>query len=63
MTKTSDKRMIDELDRVIQQEIAWCLDHPDKELTEEHQTGFMNGLRQAQYLLRAVKKSIEEMGE
>jgi hypothetical protein len=44
---------------VLQAEIVWCLDNPDKELNHDQQTGFMNGLRQAQLLLeKAEQKKI-----
>ena len=50
----------EELIQVIQTEIVWCLDHPDTELNHDQQMGFMNGLRQAQYLIReANKKALE----
>lgn len=49
-----------EANDVLQSEIVWCLDNPDKELTHEQQMGFTNGLRQAQLLLeKAEKKKIE----
>lgn len=36
---------------LIQIEINWCLDNPDKDLTHQQQMGFVNGLRQAQRLI------------
>jgi hypothetical protein len=41
----------EELARLIQSEIDWCLDNPSKELNQDQQMGFMNGLRQAQMLI------------
>ena len=48
-----------EANGVLQSEINWCLDNPDKELTHEQQMGFVNGLKQAQLLLeKAEEKKI-----
>jgi hypothetical protein len=48
-----------EADDILQAEINWCLDNPDKDLTHDQQMGFMNGLRQAQLLLeKAEQKKI-----
>ena len=44
------KLTIDELVKILQTEINWCLDNPDRELTHDQQMGFVNGLKQAQYL-------------
>lgn len=52
---------IDEAIQLLQNEINWCLDHPDPELTHDQRMGFVNGLKQAQYLLRsAEQKCISE---
>ena len=41
----------DDLAQLIDQEIRWCIDNPDKALHKEYQKGFINGLIQAKYLL------------
>ncbi len=43
------------IQKILQQEINWCLDHPDNELNLDQQMGFMNGLRQAEYLIRMAE--------
>lgn len=53
------KLKLDETINILQQEINWCLDHPDKDLSKDAQMGFMNGLRQAQYLIRAGEQSTD----
>lgn len=45
---------------ILQNEISWCRDHPDPKLTQDQQTGFMNGLRQAQNLLCLAEKELDE---
>jgi len=49
------KLNLSEAIEILQKEIVWCLDHPDKELNNDQQMGFMNGLRQAQTLLRKAE--------
>ena len=41
------KLTLKEAIEVLQKEINWCLDYPDKELNNDQQMGFVNGLRQA----------------
>lgn len=48
----------DEIVALLQTEINWCLDHPSTELTYEQQMGFLNGLRQAQYLVQAATRKV-----
>jgi hypothetical protein len=40
-----------DIDQLIQAEINWCLDNPDRDLNHDQQMGFVNGLRQAQRLI------------
>jgi hypothetical protein len=47
-----------EIDDLLQAEINWCLDHPDPELNHDQQMGFMNGLRQAQLLIRRAERKL-----
>ena len=49
------KLSIKEVTDILQNEINWCLDHPDKELTKDQQMGFVNGLRQAQLLIEKAE--------
>lgn len=42
---------------LLQNEINWCLDHPDDTLNKDQQMGFVNGLRQAQTLIEAAEQS------
>lgn len=49
-----------EMIELIQSEIIWCLDHPDETLSHDAQFGFMNGLRQAQYIIRGTKRTTHE---
>ena len=43
---------------LLQNEINWCLDHPDNQLNKDQQYGFMNGLRQAQILIRNAENEL-----
>jgi hypothetical protein len=43
---------------ILQIEINWCLDHPDQELSRDQQMGFVNGLRQAQLLIRNAERKV-----
>jgi hypothetical protein len=45
---------------ILQAEIVWCLDHPDKELSKDAQMGFMNGLRQAQYIIKTAENAVRK---
>jgi hypothetical protein len=54
------KLQLSEAQAVFEKEIQWCLDHPDQQLSQEHQIGFVNGLRQAQYLLRKAERALLE---
>jgi len=54
------KLSIKEMEEVLQQEITCCLRNPDKNLTHDQQTGFVDGLLQAQYLLRAAEKRVSK---
>jgi hypothetical protein len=45
-----------EADDILQAEINWCLDNPDPDLNHDQRMGFMNGLRQAQTLLRLAEE-------
>jgi hypothetical protein len=50
------KLTLREVEEILQKEINWCLDNPDNELSEHQQVGFMNGLRQAQTLIRDAER-------
>jgi hypothetical protein len=52
------KLKLNEAINLLQNEIIWCLDHPDPELNKDQQLGFMNGLRQAQYLIQKAEKQL-----
>lgn len=52
-----------EINYILQKEINWCLDHPDTQLNHDQQLGFMNGLRQAQYLIKEAERIIIEDNE
>lgn len=56
------KITLDEAVEILQKEIVWCLDNPDPTLNKDQQMGFMNGLRQAQYLLRAAEHCVQADG-
>ena len=45
--------------QLFQNEITWCLDHPDPMLNKDQQIGFMNGIRQAQYLLKYAEHHVQ----
>jgi len=59
-TVNEKDKAVDDLPRIIQKEINWCLDHPDETLSHDAQFGFMNGLRQAQYLLRKASQPAQD---
>jgi hypothetical protein len=44
-----------DIEGILQAEIVWCLDHPDATLNHDQQMGFVNGLRQAQLILRRAQ--------
>jgi hypothetical protein len=54
------KLTLKEADDILQKEIVWCLEHPDKDLTMDQQLGFMNGLRAAQIILRKAENILAE---
>jgi len=45
--------------QALQNEINWCLDNPDDELTYEQQIAFCNGLKQAQYIIEQAEQAKE----
>jgi hypothetical protein len=47
---------------LIQIEINWCLDNPDRDLNHDQQMGFVNGLRQAQTLIERFESIPDETG-
>lgn len=49
-----------EVNAILQKEINWCLDNPDSDLNKDQQLGFINGLRQAQYLIEKAEMIIIE---
>ena len=53
------KMKLEEATQLFQNEIIWCLEHPDPLLNKDQQIGFMNGLRQARCLLRAAESMFE----
>jgi hypothetical protein len=52
------KLTLKDVDDILQKEIVWCLEHPDKDLTMDQQLGFMNGLRAAQIILRKAEEGL-----
>lgn len=40
----------------LQDEIEWCGSNPDKSLSKEFRRGFVKGLKQAQFVVRAAMK-------
>jgi hypothetical protein len=56
------KLTLQQAHHVLQAEIEWCLKHPNKDLTADHQLGFRNGLKQAQYLLEKAEEKIKKDG-
>lgn len=52
------KLTLEEVEAILQKEIIWVLDHPDKDLNNDQQMGFMNGLRQAQILIRLAENEL-----
>ena len=52
-----------EINYILQKEINWCLDNLDKDLNQDQRLGFMNGLRQAQYLVKEAERIIREDNE
>lgn len=51
------KLTLEESTAILQQEIEWCLENPDPLLNHDQQMGFINGLKQAQYLLRVGEQT------
>jgi hypothetical protein len=49
-----ERVVLDEIMQVINQEIQWCYQNPDEELSADYQVGFIKGLEQAKYFLLAV---------
>jgi len=50
------KLTLKEVNDILQSEINWCLDNPDETLTKDQQMGFVNGLKQAQLLIRKAER-------
>ena len=46
--------------QVIDEELKWCLKHPDKAFHKEYRKGFMNGLIQAKYLIGSLEEILED---
>jgi hypothetical protein len=55
-----DKIGKEELYRLLQREIDWCLDNPSEELTQDQQMGFMNGIRHVQLLIRLLDDHVHQ---
>jgi hypothetical protein len=49
---------IKEIITILQKEIDWCSKHPNTSLSKDEQKGFINGLRQAQYLIKAFESKV-----
>ena len=45
------KLKLDDIIEILNTEIVWCLDHPEKAFHKEYRKGFTNGLIQAKYLI------------
>ena len=45
---------------ILNKEIKWCNEHPDKAFHKEYRKGFINGLIQAKYLIVEFNKSLKE---
>jgi hypothetical protein len=56
------KLTLNETINILQKEIIWCLDNPDPDLNKDQQMGFMNGLRQAQYLIQKAEEQLMGWG-
>jgi hypothetical protein len=56
------KLKLNNVEDILQTEITWCLDHPDTNLTMQEQIGFMNGLRQAQIIIRNAEYLLKGKG-
>jgi hypothetical protein len=52
MSKNAPDKLLKyaEIIQVLENEIKWCLDNPDKAFSAEYRKGFINGLIQAKYL-------------
>jgi hypothetical protein len=55
------KLKLREVNDILQKEIVWCLDHPDPLLNNDQRMGFMNGLRQAEYLIGGAENALREV--
>lgn len=49
---------IDEIERLLEQEIDWCICHPTTDHTANYQYGFVMGLKQALSLLKMSVKVV-----
>jgi hypothetical protein len=49
---------LNEVQNILQSEIIWHLDHPDKELTKEQQNGFLAGIKHSQTIIRLAEEKI-----
>ena len=45
------KLKLKDIMQILDDEIRWCDDHPDKAFHKEYRKGFINGLIQAKYLI------------
>jgi hypothetical protein len=55
------KLTLQQAHHILEQEIEWCIKHPDTSLDPSYQRGFVSGLRQAQLLLKKGEEVKEEV--
>ena len=49
----------EDIKKIIEVEITWCLDHPFENLSRDFQSGFVSGLKQAENLLVEMSDRIK----
>ena len=54
------KLEMEDVMKVLNKEIEWCKNNPDKAFHKEYRKGFTNGLIQAKYLISMMEKLLED---
>jgi len=51
---------IEDIIKILDKELKWCFDNPDKTFHKEYRKGFTNGLIQAKYLMVELELKIKK---
>ena len=54
------KLKLKDIEQILDKEIEWCRDYPNKTRSRQYRTGFIGGLIQAKYLIKTFSE-IEDL--